>query len=153
MEGESATFGLKTDMESLTENIRSLTHGYNRFIVSMASYRDNFAGSQRLLKEMNGIANLYRSELDIVGLQFQENGTLEIDKNNLERAALSEYAKGDFASVRDFANSLVRKMDQISLNPMDYVDKTIVAYKNPGKNYPTPYITSAFSGMLFNYYC
>ena len=153
MEGESATFGLKTDMESLTENISSLTHGYNRFIVSMASYRDNFAGSQRLLKEMNGIANLYRSELDIVGLQFQENGTLEIDKNNLERAALSEYAKGDFASVRDFANSLVRKMDQISLNPMDYVDKTIVAYKNPGKNYPTPYITSAFSGMLFNYYC
>ena len=153
MVGESATFGLKTDMESLTENISSLTHGYNRFIVSMASYRDNFAGSQRLLKEMNGIANLYRSELDIVGLQFQENGTLEIDKNNLERAALSEYAKGDFASVRDFANSLVRKMDQISLNPMDYVDKTIVAYKNPGKNYPTPYITSAFSGMLFNYYC
>lgn len=153
MEGDTATFGLKTDMESLTENISSLAHGYNRFIVSMASYRDNFSGSQRLLKEMNGIANLYRSQLDIVGLQFQENGTLEINQNNLEHAALSEYAKEDFASVRDFANSLVRKMDQISLNPMDYVDKIIVAYKNPGKNYPTPYITSAFSGMLFNYYC
>lgn len=153
MEGEKTTFGLKTDIESLEENIGALTRGYNNFIHNMAAYRDNFAGSQKLLREMNGIINRYRSELDIVGLNLQENGTLEIDKNELERAALSEYAKEDFSSIRNFANSLVRKMNQISLNPMDYVDKTVVAYKNPGKNYPSPYITSAFSGMLFNYYC
>ncbi len=153
MEGEKTTFGLKTDVESLAENINTLTGGYNSFINSMAAYRDNFTGSQKLLREMNGIINRYRSELDIIGLNLQENGTLKIDKKELEQAALSEYAKEDFSSVRNFANSLVRKMNQISINPMDYVDKTIVAYKNPGKNYPTPYITSAYSGMLFNYYC
>ena len=106
-----------------------------------------------IVKVIGKPASLEGEKLQQTERNGAENGTLEIDKNNLERAALSEYAKGDFASVRDFANSLVRKMDQISLNPMDYVDKTIVAYKNPGKNYPTPYITSAFSGMLFNYYC
>ena len=102
---------------------------------------------------MNGIINRYRSELDVIGLNLQENGTLEIDTNELKQAALSQYAKEDFSSVRNFANSLVRKMNQISINPMDYVDKTIVAYKNPGKNFPSPYITSAYSGMLFNFYC
>ena len=153
MNGEKTTFGLKTDIESLTENISTLTRGYNNFITNMAAYRDNFAGSQKLLREMNGIINRYHSELDIIGLNIQENGTLEIDKAELQNAALSEYAKEDFSSIKNFANSLVRKMNQISINPMDYVDKTVVAYKNPGKNYATPYITSAFSGMLFNYYC
>ena len=153
MNGEKTTFGLKTDIESLTENISTLTRGYNNFITNMAAYRDNFAGSQKLLREMNGIINRYHSELDVIGLNIQENGTLEIDKAELQNAALSEYAKEDFSSIKNFANSLVRKMNQISINPMDYVDKTVVAYKNPGKNYATPYITSAFSGMLFNYYC
>ena len=55
--------------------------------------------------------------------------------------------------VKDFANSLMRKTSQISLNPMQYVNKTIVAYKNPGRNFATPYITSAYSGMMFNSYC
>ncbi len=153
MEGSKTTFGLKTDVESLAENISTLTGGYNSFINSMAAYRDNFSGSQKLLREMNGIINRYRSELDVIGLNLQENGTLEIDTNELKQAALSQYAKEDFSSVRNFANSLVRKMNQISINPMDYVDKTIVAYKNPGKNFPSPYITSAYSGMLFNFYC
>ena len=36
---------------------------------------------------------------------------------------------------------------------MQYVEKTIVAYKNPGHNFPAPYAASAYSGMMFNYYC
>ena len=58
-----------------------------------------------------------------------------------------------FTDIQNFAKDLYRKSGQVSLNPMQYVDKTIVAYKNPGKNFATPYITSAYSGMLFNSYC
>lgn len=153
MEGISANIGLKTDVESLTENISTLVKGYNTFIQDTASYKDDFSGSRKLLGQMNGITRLYRSEFDILGLNLKEDGTISIDKNELKHAALSDYAKEDFSAIREFANSLVRKMDQISLNPMDYANKTIVAYKNPGKNFATPYITSAFSGMLFNSYC
>ncbi len=102
---------------------------------------------------MRGITARYHNQFDILGLNIQENGTIAIDKNELRHAAFSEYAKEDFSAIRGFANTLVRKMDQISLNPMDYVNKTLIAYKNPGKNFATPYITSAFSGMLFNSYC
>ena len=55
--------------------------------------------------------------------------------------------------IKSFAKALYQKSDQVSLNPMEYVDKTIVAYKNPGKNFANPYITSAYSGMMFNSYC
>ena len=50
---------------------------------------------------------------------------------------------------------LLRKSNQISINPMQYVDQTIVAYKNPnpGRNYANPYVSSAYSGMIFNGYC
>ncbi len=151
--GDTATIGLKTDVESLTENVGALVKGYNSFIESMSKYRDNFAGSRKLLGEMRGITSRYHSQFDILGLNLTEKGTIEIDKGDLKHAAFSEYAKEDFSAIRHFANTLVRKMDQVSLNPMDYVNKTVVAYKNPGKNYATPYITSAFSGMLFNSYC
>lgn len=153
MRGDTTTIGLKTDVESLTENVSALVKGYNSFIQHTAEYRDNFAGSRRLLGEMRGITARYHSQFDILGLNLQENGTIEVDKGELKHAAFSEYAKEDFSAIRDFANTLVRKMNQVSLNPMDYVNKTIIAYKNPGKNYATPYITSAYSGMFFNSYC
>ena len=47
---------------------------------------------------------------------------------------------------------LLRKSDQVSLNPMDYVEKVMVAYKNPGHNYITPYVTSSYTGMMFDGY-
>lgn len=153
MAGEFANIGLKTDVESLTENISELVDGYNSFIKNTSKYRDDFSGSRRLLNQIHDITARYHSEFDILGLNLSEDGTIEIDRQELTHAALSEYAKEDFSAIRDFANSLVQKMNQISLNPMDYVNKTVVAYKNPGKNYATPYITSAFSGMLFNGYC
>ena len=56
--------------------------------------------------------------------------------------------------MRGFADSLFHKTIQISLDPMQYVEKRIVAYKNPAKiHFATPYITSPYTGMLFNSYC
>ena len=35
---------------------------------------------------------------------------------------------------------------------MNYVNKVVVAYKNPGHNFATPYITSIYSGMMLDNY-
>lgn len=42
--------------------------------------------------------------------------------------------------------------DDISINPMNYVNNKIVAYKNPHKPVNDPYNLSAYSGMMFNGY-
>ena len=151
---DTAQIGLKTDIESLVENVSVLVDGYNHFIHHTASYCDDFAGSRRLLNQMHSITKRYHSALHSIGLQSQEGGTLSFDRNTLTTAILSpQEDQQEFSAVRDFANSVANKMTEISLNPMDYVDKTIIAYKNPGKNYANPYMISTFSGMLFNYYC
>lgn len=152
-EGETASVGLKTDVESLTENINTLVRGYNSFLRAAAEYSERQPKSNRLVHEMSSISRLYASGLTSAGLNLNLDGTLEVDDEKIQKTAMGEEAKEAFASIMDFTNSLVRKSNQISLNPMNYVNNTVVAYKNPGKNFATPYITSAYSGMMFNSYC
>ena len=87
-------------------------------------------------------------------MHLQEDGILSVnDEKLLQTAAESGNDLSGFNVLKEFSSSLLHKSDQVALNPMDYVDKKIVAYKNPGHNFVSPYITSAYSGMMFNIYC
>lgn len=152
-EGETASIGLKTDVESLTENINTLVRGFNSFLKAVAEYSDNQPKSNRLFTEMSSVARVYARDLTSVGLNLNLDGTLEVDNETLRQSAMSDNAKDAFSPMKSFTNSVLRKSNQVSLDPMNYVNNIIVAYKNPGKNYASPYITSAYSGMMFNSYC
>ena len=152
-DGETATIGLKTDVESLTENINTLVRGYNSFLRAAAEYSDSQPKSNRIVHEMGSIARFYAKGLTSSGLNLNLDGTLEVDSDTVRKTAMNGEAKDVFSSIMDFTHSLVRKSNQISLDPMNYVNNVVVAYKNPGKNFATPYITSAYSGMMFNSYC
>lgn len=152
-DGETASIGLKTDVESLTENINTLVSGYNSFLRAAAEYSDAHPKSNRIVHELGSITRLYANGLTSAGLNLNLDGTLEVDTDAVQQTAMGDDAKKAFSSIMDFTRSLVRKSNQISLDPMNYVNNVIVAYKNPGKNFATPYITSAYSGMMFNSYC
>ena len=152
-EGETASVGLKTDVESLTENVNTLVRGFNSFLKAVAEYSDNQPKSNRLFNEMSSVARVYARDLTSIGLNLNLDGTLEIDDDTLRQTAMSDNAKDAFSPMKSFTNSVPRKSNQVSLDPMNYVNNIIVAYKNPGKNFASPYITSAYSGMMFNSYC
>lgn len=155
-EGETATVGLKTDLDSLTENIENLVSGYNSFIRAASEYLDRHPKSHKLIGEMTGMTRFYRPGLEQLGFGFEKSGELSLNDTAFQASILDGEPRERISSVRDFTNAILRKTDQISLNPMEYVDKTLVAYKDPsrvGRNYATPYITSNYSGMLFNSYC
>ena len=152
-EGQPTKIGLKTDVESLTDNVFHLVGGYNDFVRAASSYLETQTRSRQLIREMKGIASVYGSSLETMGLNLTEDGTLDIDRDTLrETAAGTQDINETFGSLKSFSNMLLRKSDQVSLNPMDYVEKVMVAYKNPGHNYPNPYITSAYTGMMFDGY-
>lgn len=150
--GITTEIGLKNDVDSLSENIHSLAESYNRFLDDASANPGKHSKSSQLLSEIGYITRHYAGHLDALGLTFSSDGHLSINDEQLKTAA-STSDEDAFTPVKDFANSMLRKSNQVSLNPMQYVNKTIVAYKNPGKNYPSPYITSAYSGMMFNNYC
>ena len=152
-EGETASIGLKTDVESLTENINTLVRGFNSFLQAVAEYTVNQPKSNQLFNEMSGVARVFARDLTSVGLNLNLDGTLEIDDDTLRKSAMSDDAAEVFSPLKSFTNAVLRKSNQVSLNPMNYVNNIVVAYKNPGKNFASPYITSAYSGMMFNSYC
>ena len=153
-EDEPVRIGLKTDIESLTDNITHLIGSYNDFVTAASAYLDSQSKSRQLVHKMQGIASLYQSPMESMGVQPAEDGTLSIDADMLRRTALqSDNAAETFGYLKDFSRSLLRKSNQISLNPMNYVEKTVVAYKNPGHNFVSPYATSPYTGMMFNGYC
>ncbi len=152
--GELITIGLKTDMESLTDNVLQLTKGYNDFIKATSDYLQTQPRSKNALKEMNSIASQYRAHFENMGVSISDEGTLQVDTELFSKNVADDESISDtFNTLKDFSNQLIQKSKDISLNPMNYVDRKIVAYKNPGRNFASPYTTSAYSGMMFNGYC
>lgn len=149
---DTVTIGLKPDMESLSENINHFIGGYNDFIRAAIEYQNTQPKSSQLVREMSRISGLYHSELSPLGISLSEDGTIQVDNATLKAGLEENGAKESMDGIKRFANAVLNKTNAISLNPMDYVNKTIVAYKNPGKNFSPSYITSQYSGMMFNSY-
>ena len=78
---------------------------------------------------------------------------MSLDEDLLKESIATHQNEDSYETLKSFAGSLLKKTSQVSINPMEYVDRTIVAYKNPGHNFTNPYVTSAYSGMIFNSYC
>ena len=152
-DGETAKIGLKTDLDSLTENVNNLVYGYNSFVKAAAEYLDSHPRSVKLVNEMSHISRHYQTDLGKIGFSFEEDGQLKMNDDTFRHSILNDDNRSHFSIIKDFTNSILKKANQVSLNPMEYVDKTLVTYKNPGHNFAVPYITSNYSGMLFNTYC
>ncbi len=148
----TVTVGLKPDMESLSENINRFIGGYNEFIRAAAEYQNSQPKSSQLIREMSRISGLYNNELGPLGISLTEDGTIKVDNTTLKAGLEENGVAESMDGIKRFANAVLNKSNAISLNPMDYVNKTIVAYKNPGKNFSPAYITSQYSGMMFNSY-
>ncbi len=153
-EADVAQIGIKNDSESLKENIRTLVGGYNNFLAAAHEYTQSHPRSRQLLREMGRISSSYAERLQSLGLDLTADGTLAINEETLDSASKDLNFEDRLSSVKDFTGSVLKKAGDVSLNPMNYVERTVVAYKNPaGPNYASPYVTSEYSGFLFNSYC
>lgn len=151
-ENNSARIAFKNDTDAIADNLSLLTNAYNSFLKIAEDYKDTQPRSSNLSRELGSIARHYRSDLESVGIMLEEDGRLSIDKGLIEQSDPEEFL-ASLSNINNFKNSLNAKSTQILINPMEYVDKTIVLYKNPGKNFLVPYSPSMYSGMLFNSYC
>lgn len=149
---KAITIGTKPDYESFKENIHGLAGAYNSFIRSASEYLEKQPRTTLLIDSMKRMTSLYQNGMNALGISQDKDGTLKIDDEQLAEGLSSDDGTS-LHSLKDFTKSALNKISQVQLNPMDYVDKRIVAYKDPSKtHYANPYITSAYSGMLFNAY-
>ena len=147
------TISLKADADSIAESISELVSGYNN-LISVAGDKDNsrFQGTERLYKEITAIARSHKNQLENNGLTLNKDGTISTNREVISEAAESNQLSSVFESLNSFKDSIKTKAENIALNPMDYVNNKIIAYKNPTRTYNDPYNLSAYTGMMFNGY-
>ncbi len=146
--------GVKKDNEALIQHITSLVDNYNNFIEEASGMSDEKFKSSKLKSEILGITQQYLGNAEDIGLNLEANGTLSIDDEMLKQAVSGGSSMAALDPINKFADALIEKTKDISVDPMKYIDRPVVNYKNPdNRDYSSPYITSEYSGMMFNNYC
>ena len=150
---EPVTISLKADADSIVESLNELVAGYNNLIsVTNDENNNHFQGTEKLQNEIASIARSYKKQLADSGLSLNKDGTISADKEVIINADNKDALSHIYESLNSFKNSIKEKAENIALNPMDYVNNKIIAYKNPLRSFPEPYNLSAYTGMMFNGY-
>jgi len=147
-----AKIDFKANADAIADNVQKLVSAYNE-VIDLAYAHSESRGSSKLIRDMSSVARNYHNELEAIGINIEESSRLTIDRNLLTDAVTAVDAKQTFSILNDFKDDLNERTTNAFIDPMNYVNKLVVAYKNPGRNFATPYITSIYSGMMLDQYC
>ena len=149
----TAEISFKTSTDAVADNIMSLVNAFNGILLIAEKSSANAAGdTNKLLNEISGLAHARKESLAGIGLMVSENGSISLDKEILTEAITPERSEETFATLSRFKSAIGAKADNVAINPMNYVNKKVVAYKNPGKTWAAPYFSSVYSGMMLDRY-
>ena len=148
------TINIAPNSTYVLDAISSLADEYNSFIDFANTSTISGNGPAKITSFMKSAIKSLGSELESCGITVTKDGRIAIDKALVNQAALDGSLKDAITSENGLAYQLRSRSEMISLNPMEYVNKTIVTYPNMSRpGIANPYLTSVYSGMLFNQYC
>lgn len=151
-DGTEAKISRKNNLDSIIDSIKELVSGYNNIVdISKSKVNDN-GDAAKLNKEMRLTALRHKNELESVGLSLKEDGLLEFDEAIILQASQENSLNETLDNLTSFKNGLEKKLSDITINPMKYVNKIMISYPHPSKAFANPYVTSIYSGMMYNGY-
>lgn len=141
------------DTTSILNELENFQEEYNHMIDLANSYQSKQGSQRKLLRMLQSVSRPYENELEASGISFDKKGRMEID-SSLAAEAIETKEINSLFSSKGFIPRLAKQYSTITINPMEYVDKILITYPNITKpGIAHPYVTSIYSGMLFNYYC
>lgn len=152
---QPVTIQLVRDSDVILEGLNSLLTTVNDLIHIAESRQEESRGGYKAVKLINEIKIIegrYREEMEAYGIIADESGELAMDEQGCYESVASGEIDEFLTNENGFVARLLRKAEQIAINPMEYLDKVIVTYPNH-KGDINPYITSVYSGLLFSSYC
>ena len=152
-DGGSTTIGFKANLDAISDNIQTLTDAYNNMLLLAQEYNNSDASDgNKFRNDISSIVSVRKDQLEDIGLMVGRDWRIRIDKDILAEAITPDKAENTFDTLNKLKNKLREKSESIIVDPMNYVNKVVVAYKNPGHNFNTPYITSIYSGLMLDNY-
>lgn len=146
-EGKPAHIGFKANTDAISDSVDEMLQAYNGMVMVGHKYAAT-QSNRKLLNEVTSIGRHMTDALAATGIMQEDDFTLTLDRNILSEAITGEDSKTHFDTLNRFKSALSREAQKTALNPMNYVDKVIVEYKNPGRTLAAPYAPSAYAGML-----
>ena len=153
---QPVTLKIRNSPSQLLDRLDSILENYNDLVRLSVSRRETMGNSysaRKLTNELKRIEALHRQELDTNGITISEDGMLQRDIRLSDEAAQNGSIQNFFTNKNGFIAALLEKAEEIAINPMDYLDKTIVTYPDHKKPISNPYMTSIYSGLFFSSYC
>lgn len=151
MPSETVKIGFKSDEDAITESLSAIVDAFNNFFDVAKKYTSE-GSSHRLVQELRQAAFENRDNLSKFGIAFDEDDTLTLNRNELNQYVESTTEDHVFSSLSNLKDSLYKKADSISYDPLRYTNRIIIAYKNPGRTFASPYVASKYSGILIDSY-
>ena len=148
----SARISFKANADAAADNVQSLINVYNNMIQLSYDYSET-QETAKLFRDMVNITRPYHNELEAIGLLVASDGKIHVDRSLLTDAVSAPDSKECFSVLNEFKEDLNRTAANASIDPMNYVSKILIAYKNPVRNFSAPYITSIYSGMMLDRFC
>ncbi len=148
-EGNTIQIGMHQSAEALLQHMNHLVNGFNS-LYDLSKEGD--CTSDRLHRDLNYITKRFRSTLDSTGLTVQPDGHLNADEALIIQSASDGTLNAEFEQLSNFRKALIRQVNQISIDPLEYIKRTMISYPNPKHTYANAYQVSVYSGMMFNGY-
>lgn len=141
--GEAAEESLQGRPEDRADNLSKMGNLFNELLKKSDEFGLANGKPSRPGGELRNLVDRNMAELFESGITTDENGYLIMPE------------KKDVLRVpEEFTRQLAAKCEQMSMNPMEYVDKKVYSYAHLHRNdIGSAYESSIYSGMLFNSYC
>lgn len=152
-EDKPIVIGFENDADAVYNNLVQLVDSYNTALSTAYKYQGLQRHIGKLEHDLRSVADSYHNELEPAGVSVSEDGFISISRELLKDTVTGPDADELFSQLNSFKNALYHRSNRIAINPMEYVNKIVVAYKNPGKNFSAPYATSMYAGMLYDRVC
>lgn len=150
--GQATSISLNDDLDSVISSINDMISSYNNLLDLSNNSNEGSDDAAILNKEIHKTTRQYASNLENIGITINENGKMTFDEALFIQTANEDDLDKSLASFNSFRQAIVSRADDISINPMKYVDKVMISYPNPVHSFANPYMTSIYTGMMFNGY-
>lgn len=151
-DGETVKVNLKPDFEAILDNVSEFVDSYNTMVDLAQEQSRQDEGSEKLWKDLQNLVNMKKDGLESAGFVVQEDGKIQIEESILVQSDREGTLERSLEQLDSLRKSLVNKANDMSVNPMKYVQKKLITYPNPVRNFTSPYVSSVYSGMMFNGY-
>lgn len=153
--GQAVSVGFKPSADAVADSVESLVGAYNGIIDIANHYSTSHVSSGKLLQDMSAVGKRYSRDFSQMGIELQKDSSLSVNRKELTSSISGEDYEHTFDVLNKFRDTMGRKADQTSIDPLNYVNKKLIAYKNPqsSRNFPAPYISGLYSGMMMDTFC